>query len=212
MKPLTKSALALWLLAIPLLALSWYRPKDVGGRRARALPVTFPGFSLAEEFEITPRFVELLGTSDAAWREYRGADGQPIFVVAVFHGHNWKSIHPPHICLEGSDMEIRADGTLPIETPKRRYSVGRIIAFSRSAGREYLSLYVYGANGLVTASYSRFVLHHAPAALFRSATSGFLLRVETWVEGGDLRAAETRCGELLARVLLSAEGLLETAK
>ena len=67
----------------------------------------------------------------------------------------------------------------------------------------------FGASDFLTASYTRFVLHHAPAALLRRSTRGFLLRVETWVEDGEMAAAEARCADFLAKILAAAQERLK---
>jgi hypothetical protein len=53
-----------------------------------------------------------------------------------------------------------------------------------------------------------FVLHHAPSALFRTAVRGFLVRVETWIDGNDDAAAERRCAGLMRVLVPSGEALL----
>jgi EpsI family protein len=191
-----------------LLLLSVYRPYTSSSGRAAALPAALGEFQQTAEHALTPRAFQLLGTDDAVWRSYRDSAGQELFVVALFHAQNWKSVHPPHICLLGSDMEMLADGALPLadgDGPE----IGRILLRTRRDGRAYLSLYAYGARGLCTGSYARFFLHHAPRALFRASNDGFLLRVESYADGpGGVDAAEARCRALLQELLQRAQGLL----
>src|SRR5690606_1073312 len=85
------SSAVLWLLAPGLLFLSWYRPFTVSVGRAERLPAEIGRFTLVEETPLTPREHMLLGTDDAVSRTYRAADGGLVFLVAVFHQHNWKS-------------------------------------------------------------------------------------------------------------------------
>jgi EpsI family protein len=201
------SVVVLWLLAPALLWLSTYRPPADSRARATRLPVAIGGFTRVDEFGITPRQSELLGTADATWRAYADAGGRRVFVVGVFHEANWKSLHPPRICIEGSGMRIVEDGEITVETGGRRFPAGRILAEHEADRRPYLSLYVFVARDLVTARYGTFFLHHAPRALLRRATAGCLLRVEAWVDG-DVAAAEARLAAFLAELLTGAERIL----
>ncbi|MEM7201829.1 MAG: exosortase C-terminal domain/associated protein EpsI [Planctomycetota bacterium] len=208
---LLRSAGVLWLLAPMLLVLSVYRPQGVSRGRAAALPEAAGAYRLAERYTLTPRHLQLLGTEDATWRAYRGADGAVLYMVAVFHEQNWKSLHPPRICLEGSDMTIVEDGRTTIDMGAAgAVSVGRIVARSRSEDREYLSLYVYGSGTMRTGSYARFVLDQVPAALLRQPQRGFLLRVESWIDAdaAGVAAAEEQCAVLLSGLTDAAEAIL----
>jgi hypothetical protein len=137
-----------------------------------------------------------------------------VFLVAVFHEENWKSVHPPRICIEGSDMAIREEGQVALTGETG--TAGRILAYSRTTKLDYLSLYVYGAPGLRTATYfswspwlTSFFWYHAPRALLRRGTPGFLVRVETFAEGeGGMAAAEQRCRDFLTKILPAAEALV----
>ncbi|MGE3175635.1 MAG: exosortase/archaeosortase family protein [Planctomycetota bacterium] len=198
----------LWALCGPLMFLSLYRPGGESSGRAEALPTVAGPFVLDTRHEMTARFFSLLGTDDAIWRTYRDTDDSRLFVVGVFHGSNWKSVHPPRVCLEGSNMDVVEDGTTRLG-PGSDARVGRIVLRSRGDGRMYVSLYAYGARGMVTGDYFEFFLHHAPRALFRASNDGFLLRVESYADDEDgVLAAEQRCRELLIALLHEAEGLL----
>lgn len=202
------SSALLWLLAPVLLFLSWYRPFTASSGRAARVPAHIGAFAQTEEQELTPRERQLLGTDDAAARTYRDADGGQVFIVVVFHQQNWKSVHPPHLCLRGSDMLIETDTVteaLPLPDGGD-LRAGRIVTKARGSGRPYLSLYAYGARGLRTGSYSEFVLHHLPRAVLRRSSPGFLLRVEAWADDGD---AEARCRSFLRAAIPLLEDLLE---
>lgn len=199
-----RSALVLWLVAPFCLWLTLYRPAPRSAERAARVTRQVGAFVQTAEHPLTARQTDLLGTQDAAWRTYEQKGGVPVFLVAVFHEENWKSVHPPRICLEGSNMTIVED--------EAEGEVGRILAKSRDTGREYVSLYVYGSADLTTASYLRFFLHHAPGALLRRSTSGFLLRVETWVEKGDRASADARCREFLGALLPVARELVRRGR
>lgn len=207
-RPLRAVPIALWLSAPLLLALSLYRPFGDSAGRAEALPAATGSFLLQRRFELTPRYRQLLGTDDAIWRSYRGPDGVPVYVVAVFHEANWKSVHPPDICIAGSNMVLVESGTAQQEVAGQRLLTGRILARERTSGRSYLSLFVYATRDFATGSYAGFFLHHAPRALVRASNAGLLLRVETYVDGGGRSAAEARCRALLAELLPAARRLL----
>jgi EpsI family protein len=199
----------LWIAAGPLLALSLYRPAGGSAGRAEALPADLGAFALQERFEINLRYRQLLGTDDAAWRAYRAPDGASVFVVAVFHDTNWKSVHPPDICIQGSNMTIVESGSAQVQAGGEAIQVGRILATDRGSGRPYLSLFVYGTGELSTGSYGEFFMFHAPRALLRRSNSGFLLRVESYADGvGGVDGAEIRCAGLLAGLLPAARRLL----
>lgn len=198
----------LWVAAPLLLALDLVRPFTESRGLARTLPESLAGYTLAVDRQLTARQTELLGTEDAAWRTYEDGEGNRIFMVAVFHEENWKSVHPPRICIEGSDMTIEAEDTSPLPLDTGAAVAGRILAKSRARDLDYVSLYVYGAPGLLTPSYFEFFWHHAPLALFRRATSGFLLRVETYVGEGGPAAAEERCRRFLGKLVPAAQGLI----
>lgn len=195
----------LWTLAPALLWLSLHRPFAPSQGRAAALPARLGGFTLVDDYALTPRHLELLGTADAVWRTYRDGRGREVVVVLVHHGANWKSVHPPHLCIEGSNMTIRSDGRAALPGGGE---AGRILAWSHDQQRLAVNLYAYGARGLVTPSYARFVLHHAPRALFRAATAGFLIRVAAWADGEDAAAGEALCAEFLTLALPAATEVL----
>ena len=203
-----RSAIALWVVAPLLLALSMYRPAPVPQGHADELPTELEGYTLVVDKELTPRQLELLGTTDVVWQTYRNDAGRYIYLVAVFHEENWKSVHPPRICIEGSNMDITEEGTAVLPGG-RGIEVGRILAHSRSNDSDYLSFYVYGAEDMVESQYFDFFWHHAPRAVFRQATSGFLLRVETFVDDDGIERAERRCGDFLAKILPRASEILE---
>ena len=200
-----RDAWILWLLAPLLLALGLHRPFSVSVGRAARLPERVAAFTTAATHAIGPRTQELLGTDDAVWRTYHDAQGREFFVVGVFHGTNWKSVHPPRICLEGSDLTIHAESTAR-DTSGRES--GWIVAKSRSADREYLSCYAFGTAEFTTASYLAFFLHHAPRALLRANSPGFLLRVECWIGSDGLEASRARCAALLGELLPRAQELV----
>lgn len=198
----------LWPLGIALFALSMTRAEAARTGRAALLPAEIFSFHQRSLWDVTPRMHQLLGTDDATWRTYADEQGNSLFVVAVFHGSNWKSVHPPHICLLGSDMEIVQEGGTDLES-RAGDRAGQILLRTRKEGRPYVSLYSYGAQDLCTGSYLSFFLHHAPRALFRASNDGFLLRVESYADGkGGFDAAEARCRSLLENLVVEARRLL----
>jgi hypothetical protein len=191
---------------VPLLELSRYRPFRESIGWAEAMPETIDGFHMVERLVLLPRYRELLGTSDASWRRYENTGKESVWVIAVFHESNWKSVHPPNICIEGSNMDIVAADTVPVGGEGA--TAGRIIARERSNGRTYVSLFAYGARGFCTGSYWSFFRYHAPRALLRRSTAGFLLRVEAFAGSDGTAGAEALCRRLLEELLPAAEGLL----
>ncbi len=203
-----RHVVALWIVCLPLLWLSTYRPVAESAGLADGLPERAGDFVQQSAQRLDGAdYRRLLGTEDGTWRVYQQGDGPPVWVVAVFHGTNWKSIHPPHVCLLGSNMEIVEDGEFAW---RETGTHGRILLRTKDQGRPYLSLFAYGAEDLRTGSYLSFFLHHAPRALFRVGNSGFLLRVETYADGpGGVGAAEARCRALLDALFEDAWSLLK---
>lgn len=205
---LRRSGWVLWATAPLLALLSFYRPASSGGR-APDLPDELGQWRVEREHLLTDRDHTLLGTDDVAWRTYEGIDGEPVFMVAVFHDSNWKSIHPPHICLEGSNMDVVRDDRQTLDLNGREQEMGRLLCQSRDRGMYYLSYYVFGTGEFTSSSYQGFFLHHLPRAVVRASNSGFLMRVETWVGEGGEEAARRRCEAFLADFLPAAEALLQ---
>ncbi|MCR9247842.1 MAG: exosortase-associated EpsI family protein [bacterium] len=209
---------ALWLLTVPVLWLSFYRPAVSGGDRAAQLPTTVAGYNHVPRSTVAeqrfqnalPRYVELLGTDDFVWREYRDAVGSRVHVVALFHDTNWKSVHPPRICIEGSNMAIEVDDLVPASWLGEGVMLSRIVARSNVDNWQYLTLSVFGTGDWASGDYNDFFWHHLPGALLRQSQSGFLFRVETPVTPGEsLEVAATRCERFLEGVLPAARGLLQ---
>jgi hypothetical protein len=145
-----------------------------------------------------PRFHELLGTRDFVWRSYRGAGGAFVSLVALFHDTNWKSVHPPRICIEGSDMDIESDDLIAAPWLGPAVQVSRIRARRRSDGMHFVTLSVFGTHTWASGDYWQFTWHHMPLALLRANESGYLLRVESPLQAGeDAGAAEARCARFL---------------
>jgi len=201
-----RTAVLLWVLAPLLLALSLYRPFEDSSARATRLPARVGQWLRTGTSTLTDDTYRLLGTRDAAWWTFSDGQGHEVYLVAVFHGLNWKSAHPPRICIEGSNMTILAESEVT-----RGGGAGHDYALLRSRskrdGREYVSVYVYGTTDYVTPSYSSYFLHHAPRALLRRSTSGYLLRAECWAQG-DAAAAEARCADFLEQILPMAKDLV----
>ncbi|MFN7591630.1 MAG: exosortase/archaeosortase family protein [Planctomycetota bacterium] len=197
-----------WPAAILLAWLCVYRPLPTRTERAASLPDQVAGFTLvprsaAEEAKFQqnlPRWRELLGTGDFVWRRYREADGGRVHIVALFHDANWKSVHPPRICIEGSNMDIEQDDL--VRTWADGPIASRIVARSRDDGWRYVTLSVFGTAGWAHGDYWRFTLHHMPRALLRQNESGFLLRAEAPIRPGESdAAAASRAGRFLRAML-----------
>ncbi|MCA8955097.1 MAG: hypothetical protein KDC87_03430, partial [Planctomycetes bacterium] len=109
-----KSSVALWLLAPLMLSLSVVRPPNPRSDRASRLPTELGGFHLKKRMAITANMERLLGTRDVAWWVFADAAGHESYVTMVFHDSNWKSLHPPHICIRGSNFNIDQDGAMQV--------------------------------------------------------------------------------------------------
>lgn len=213
---LAPHAAALWLLAVPLLLLSTHRPVGRAADRAERLPAEVAGYRLvprtaeqeAQFRKNLPRWRELLGTADFVWRRYDDAAGNPLWVVALFHDANWKSVHPPRICIEGSNMDILQDDLAPFPELGVGCTAGRILARSRGDGWRYVTMSLYGTADWSSGDYWDFTLHHLPRALVRANMSGFLLRVEAAVQNGEEpAAAEERARRFLGTIAPLAQEL-----
>jgi hypothetical protein len=207
---LVRPAVVLWTLAPLLLALSLYRPGGAARTRAEALPAAVAGYTVVERsaaeearFQANlPRWRELLGTGDFVWRRYRAADGALVNLVALFHDTNWKSVHPPRICIEGSDMDIEVDDLVPAPWLAADVAASRIVARARQDGWRYVTLSMFGTADWLSGDYWDFTWHHLPRALLRANMSGFLLRVESPIQRGeDAAAAEARCRAFLTALV-----------
>ena len=218
-------ALILWLLAPALLWLSYYRPLADRSGRAEMLPKTVANYQLEPRSEAQlgefaaalPRYRELLGTEDFVWWHYRDQQKHLISLVALFHDTNWKSVHPPRICIEGSDMTIERDDLVAAgwesEDPAANQGVprvlSRIVAKRRDSVWRYVTLSVFGTEHWASGDYWEFTMHHLPRALLRQNESGFLMRVESPIYSGEQDAdAEARCREFLQALMPAARKLL----
>lgn len=211
------AAMLLWGSAPLLLLLSAWRPFTPGTGRAAALPTAVAGYTLVERTPAQqqrfaadlPRWRELLGTDDFVWRHYRGADGHWISLVALFHDANWKSVHPPRICIEGSGMDIEVDDLIAAPWFGSGVQASRIVARRRDNGMRFVTLSLFGGADWLAGDYWDFVWRHLPRALLRANLSGFLLRVEAAVAAGeDAAAAEARAGAFLRAIAGPAQEVL----
>lgn len=216
-RSLTWPAVVLWLLTAPLLWLLLHRPFTVGHERAQQLPDSVAGYLVvprgaAEEQRFQrnlPRWRELLGTDDFVWRRYRSAEGAWISLVALYHDANWKSVHPPRICIEGSNMDIESDDVVALPALGAEATASRIVARSRVDGRRYVTLSLFGTGGWTSGDYSEFFWYHLPRAMLRRNESGFLLRAESPLGTGEqVAAGEARCAEFLRALLPEARRVL----
>ncbi|MCC7397381.1 MAG: exosortase [Planctomycetes bacterium] len=207
----------LWPAALLLSWLSFVRPAPAVGDRAERLPTTFAGYRLLPRSADAerrfrrdlPQFRDLLGTDDFVWRHYVDDDQRPLNVVLLFHDHNWKSVHPPRLCIEGSDMAIEADELVPLAGLGAGVLVSRIVARQRRTGSRFVTLSLFGTRDWLSGDYWAFAWHHLPAAVLRRNESGFLLRVESKLENGELpAAAEARCAAFVGTVVPLLRGLL----
>jgi EpsI family protein len=202
------SAIVLWVYAPLVLALSVWHPTELHRRRGPDFQPQVEGFELVREIPITPHYVRLLGTDDAVWRVYQDASGAKVYVTCVFHENNWKSLHPPHMCIRGSNMDIQQDEAVKVKIGDREVDMGRAMAVNLSTDHRYLSYYAFVGRDFVTHSYVGFFWEHAPRALLRDTTPGFLIRVETYVGRDGVHAADERCLRFLRVALPHGEKLI----
>ena len=71
-----KSSIVLWLVAVPLLALSVIRPPNLRNDRAARFPTKLAGYTLVSKNKVGKRHFQLLGTRDVAWWNYRDENGK----------------------------------------------------------------------------------------------------------------------------------------
>lgn len=207
---LVASSVILWVLAPLLLLLSSVRPVSLRSDRAAQVPKQLGQYVLQNQRAITPNIERLLGTRDVAWWEYADAEGNVIYLTAVFHDQNWKSLHPPHICIRGSGFDINVDENYAVNLGGRSENIGRLLAtLQGSPGSDYVSLYAFVGQDFITPSYLGFYLEHAFPALFRQATPGFLMRIEAFVGKDGAVATEARCLEMFRLFLPVGQGLIQ---
>ncbi len=190
--------LPLLLLGGPAGFLSWVKAGEPEGRLAPRIPARLGVFERVEDYPLSERWYALLGTRDVCWRRYRDRrSGRELVLTVVFHGNNWKSVHPPQTCLEASGFDLEK------EELRRLDNEGREVRFveARKEGESYLVAYLYGGRDFETGSYLRFFLHNSPKALFRLPVRGFLLRADLPVVPG-LQRSEAE--QLLADFLRTA--------
>ncbi len=196
-----KSVLFLCCLAPMLLWLSMTRPIETKGQRAKSVPERIGDYQRTDSYPITPNIVRLLGTSDVSWASYANSAQEKVQLTVVFHDQNWKSLHPPHLCIRGSDFDIQNTSSVKLSLANEELDVGRIQASNRQYKNDCLFLYAFVGQDFVTDSYPTFYLNHAPRSLFRQSTPGFLVRVDSWALDKDLAAAQKRCETMLVDFL-----------
>ena len=207
---LRKSSIVLWLLAPAILCLSLVRPLNPGNDRANSLPDTIGRFTVFEKMEITDNVEQLLGTRDVAWWTFRGAELNELYTTTVFHDANWKSLHPPNMCIRGSNFDILEDRSVEIILDEGPVFIGRILAsVSGRPDQHYLSLYAFVGRDYITSSFFGFYWRNALPALIRQGSPGFLLRVETFIGRDGEEAAEARCRELFTEFIPLAHALIQ---
>lgn len=206
---LGKSSIALWLLAPAILCLSLVRPPNPRNDRAHSLPDEVGPFNVIEKMEITENVERLLGTRDVAWWTFTDQEQNELYMTIVFHDANWKSLHPPDMCIRGSDFDILEDRAVEIVLDEGAVSIGRILAsVSGRPNKRYLSLYGFVGRGFITSSFLGFYWRNALPALIRQGSPGFLLRVETFIGPDGEEAAEARCRALFKELIPQGRALI----
>jgi exosortase len=186
---------------VPTVLLGFYRPANPSGDLGSRFPRELPGFEFLTEHALSENDYSLLGTRDVAWRRYRHHESQRfVDFTAVFHGRNWKSLHPPEICLEAAGLEIRGQELRSVVVDGRETSLTLLRA--DRAEQSYAVGYLFGGTGYETPSFLGFFWSNVPRALFRLPMSGYLLRVELPFDGDELDPATERIlAEFASRAL-----------
>jgi len=186
------------LLGLPAMALGFYRPTDPPERLSQRLPRVAGSFRAATDHPLSERWYSLLGTRDVLWRDYRHEpSGRVLTVTALFHGRNWKSVHPPEVCLQASGFEVEGRSLRSLGDSGHKVA----ILHADYRGRGFISAYLYGGRGFTTPFYSTFFLENLPSALFRMHTVGFLLRVDLEMRDLDRLQSETLLADFLTEFL-----------
>jgi exosortase len=192
-------------MGLPAAAMGFYRPVDPTERvPTERLSEQIPGetrhFKALSDHKLSERWYALLGTRDVIWRDYEHLEsGRRLTVTALFHGRNWKSVHPPEVCLQASGFEI--EGLSIRSLGKASHATQIAILETDYEGRGFLSAYLFGGPGFTTPFYGTFFLQNLPSAIFRSHTVGFLLRVDVEKRDLDQVQAETLLASFLAEFL-----------
>jgi len=155
-----------------------------GEPRANRVPQQTKSFVAIRDHELSERWYDLLGTRDVCWRSYRHREtGREVVMTAVFHSKNWKSLHPPEVCLRASGFEMTGSEPMEVSIGDAVADLNRLELERR--GVEYTVGYCFGSGDFTTNSYLSFFLHNLPRFVLRQQTQGFLLRVDIELPPGD---------------------------
>ena len=184
-------------LGIPALVLGFWQPAERALGLAKDVPRSFPGYVHVREHALSERDYELLGTRDVVWRRLREESSDALIdLTVVFAGRNWKSLHPPELCLEaaGLGIEDRQSRYLDIDGTRTELSLLRADR-SRDV---YLIGYLFGGPGYETPSFTGYFWRNVPRALLRRGGASYMVRIELPL--GD-QSPEPRNEAQLARFL-----------
>jgi exosortase len=199
--------LPLVLLGVPAGVLSWVKAKEPQLRLASRMPDRLGVFQKVQDYPLSERWYALLGTRDVCWRRYRDLrSGMELILTLVFHGNNWKSVHPPQTCLEASGFDLQKEGLRQLDNK------GREVSFveAKKKGESYLVAYLFGGQDFETGSYLSFFLHNSPKALFRQPVRGYLLRADLpVVPEMDRKKAEQLLADFLRTALPIVNSLIK---
>ena len=195
----TRLAVLLLLLGLPAVFLGFYRPSDPRMGLASQVPEETAQFKSLGDEEISERWYGLLGTRDVCWRRYEHKQEKyRINLTAVFHGNNWKSIHPPDSCLAASGFSIETQETRSFRLGDQELTLAVLQAKKRR--HAYLVAYAYLG----------FFLENLPAAVLRRPTRGCLFRVDVPLDANSsVPDAEKRLSTFLGEILPPIRALLK---
>ncbi len=177
-EPVSRLALALLLLlGLPALGMGFWRPEDSSLGLADRVPRSFEGYTHVREHALSDRDYQLLGTRDVVWRRLReSASGELLDLTVVFSGRNWKSLHPPELCLEAAGLGIEDRQSRYLDVDELRTEVSLLRA---DRGRDiYLICYLFGGPGYETPSFTGYFWRNVPRALLRRGGASYMVRIE----------------------------------
>ncbi|MFQ5507298.1 MAG: exosortase C-terminal domain/associated protein EpsI, partial [Planctomycetota bacterium] len=202
------ATLVLALLGLPAAVLGCLHPAGLVRPLAALVPRQSEHFVAVRDHPLSERWYRMLGTRDVCWRSYEHrSSARRVVLTNVFHGRNWKSVHPPQVCLKASGFELMGEENHSFEIPEERLTCNVLTASYRKT--RYMIAYVYGGPDFTTPSYFRFFLRNLPKTILRRPIRGFLLRVDMpWPGSMPRDDAEALLGSFLAEYLPPVQRLL----
>jgi EpsI family protein len=162
---------------------------------AKNLPMDFAGWS-GRDLPVSDIEIRILETEDILSREYSRVNEPLIFLAVVYAQENRKVAHPPEICLAGGGWEVEGKKTVEIGDG---FPVVRLTT-AHGLNREVF-YYFYKSGDDLTESYLKQQITSALSIFSGAKASAALIRVSTYVRGGDVEAADRRLEEFTLKLL-----------